>query len=84
MYGLEEAGKLSNERVVSLIKQHGFYETPTPCLFRHVSRSIVFVLVVDDFGVQYHQKSDFDFLVSCLSKLYHVKAHPVGTKFSWL
>ena len=52
MYGLKEAGKLSNLRVVSLLSSFGFHETTTPCLFRHVSRNISFVLVVDDFGVK--------------------------------
>ena len=37
--------------------------------------------MVDDFGVKYHQRQDFDFLVSTLSLLYHAKAHPISTKF---
>ena len=69
MYGLKEAGKLSNLRVVSLLSSFGFYETTTPCYFRHVSRNISFVLVVDDFGVKYHSRVDFDYLVSCLITL---------------
>jgi hypothetical protein len=81
MYGLKEAGKLSQDRLLSHLASHGFHQTPTPCLFRHVSRDIVFALVVDDFGVKYHHRKDFDYLVSTLSLLYHVKAHPVSTKF---
>jgi hypothetical protein len=67
MYGLKEAGQLSNRRLVSLLSSFGFIETATPCLFRHLTRPISFVLVVDDFGVKYHSKVDFDFLVSALS-----------------
>jgi hypothetical protein len=52
MYGLKEAGKLSNLRL-------NFYQTNTPGLFRHSNRPIAFVLVVDDFGVKYHHLSDF-------------------------
>jgi hypothetical protein len=37
--------------------------------------------VVDDFGVKYRFRSDFDFIVSCLSTLYHVKAPPIASKF---
>jgi hypothetical protein len=37
--------------------------------------------VVDDFGVKYHHPSDFAFLVSCLSTLYHVKALPIASSF---
>jgi hypothetical protein len=32
MYGLKEAGKLSNLRVVSLLSPFGFHETTTPRL----------------------------------------------------
>jgi hypothetical protein len=68
-------------RLLSLLSQSGFLETRTPCLFRHVSRPITFVLVVDDFGVKYQNRDDFDFLVSCLSRLYQVKSHPIASKF---
>ena len=57
------------------------YSFTHPGLFRDASRSITFVLVVDDFGVKYHHPSDFAFLVSCLSTLYHCKAHPIATTF---
>ena len=81
MYGLKEAGILSNHRVTSILRQSGFMETTTPCLFRHHQRKIDFALVVGDYGVKYHRKEDFDFLASCLSSYYHVKAHPTSTPF---
>jgi hypothetical protein len=81
MYGLKEAGKLSNLRLVSLLQAFDFFQTNTPGLFRHSTRPITFVLVVDDFGVKYHHPSDFAYLVSCLSTLYHVKAHPIASSF---
>jgi hypothetical protein len=81
MYGLKVAGKLSNLRLVSLLQSFDSHQTHTPGLFRHSTRQITFVLVVDDFGVKYHHPSDFSFLVSCLSTLYHAKAHPIATKF---
>ncbi len=48
---------------------------------RHLTRPIAFALVVDDFGVKYLNHDDFEYLVSSLSRLYQVKAHPVTTKF---
>ncbi len=69
IYGLKESGKLFNERLVSLLSQWGFVQTSTPCLFRHPTRSIAFVLVVDDFGIKYHRRDDFDYLVQCPSTL---------------
>ncbi len=59
----------------------GFVETSTPCLFRHPTRPITFCLVVDDFGVKYTNRHDFHYLVSCLSSIYHVKAHPLAARF---
>ncbi len=83
MYGLKDAGKLSNLRLVSLllVSASGFLETTTPCLFRHVSRPISFVLVVGDFGIKYRNRDDYEHLISCLSRLYHVKSHPIASKF---
>jgi hypothetical protein len=81
IYGLKEFGKLSNDRLVSHLATYGFVETSTPCLFRHPTRSIAFILVVDDFGVKYQNHDDFDYLVQCLLTLYQVKAHPIAHTF---
>jgi hypothetical protein len=77
MYGLKEAGKVFNLRLVSILQSFDFHQTHPPGRFRHAS---TFVLVVDDFCVKYHRPSDFAFLVSCLSTLYHAKAHPIATR----
>jgi hypothetical protein len=81
MHGLKEAGQLSDRRLVSLLSTLDFLENSTPCRLRHLTRHISFVLVVDGFGVKYHSKVDFDYLVSALSFLYQVKAHPVASQF---
>jgi hypothetical protein len=70
MYGLKEAGKMYQGRLLFHLASHGFHQTPTPCLFRQVSHDIVFALVMDDFGVKYHHRKDFDCLVSTLTLLY--------------
>ncbi len=36
---------------------------------------------MDDFGVKYQHRADLDFLVTCLSNLYHCKVHPIAHKF---
>ena len=67
MYGLPQAGKLSQLRLIDHLSQHGFTQCPnTPCLFRHSTRDITFCLVVDDFGVRYGSKDDADFLIDVL------------------
>jgi hypothetical protein len=81
MYGLAMSGKLCKLDLVALLKSFGFHETQTPCLFRHATRNITFCLVVDDFGIKYDTQEDLEYLVSCLSSKYHVKVHPVGTKY---
>ncbi len=68
------------------LASHGFFETTTSCLFRHVSRPVTFVLVIDDFGVKYHHLSDFQYRVSCLSSLYQISLQSPTRLFqiSWL
>ena len=79
--GFPQAGFHANQQLVSHLAQHGYYQTSTPSLFRHVSSEIAFCLVVDDFGVKYRYIDDFHRLVDCLALLYHVKAQPVATTF---
>ncbi len=46
MYGLPQAGKLSQLRLIEYLSQHGFTQCPnTPCLFCHSTRDITFCLV---------------------------------------
>ncbi len=46
----------------------------------HYFRPILLVVIVDDFGVKYQNRDDFDYLVHALSSCYHVKAHPIAHK----
>ena len=53
-YGLPQSGKLANGLLRKLISKHGYYECATiPGLWRHQLCPIIFVLLVDDFGVEY-------------------------------
>ena len=52
MYGLSQAGILANELLLNNLAKFGYYQCKhTPGLWKHKTRPIVFVLVVDDFGV---------------------------------
>ena len=54
IYGLPQAGVLSNKILKKRLAPAGYYNTPhTPGLRKHVSHPISFTLVVDDFGVKY-------------------------------
>jgi hypothetical protein len=52
MYGLPQAGRLSNNDLVDHLAQHGYLQSKTkPGLYQHVTRTITFCLVVDDFAI---------------------------------
>jgi hypothetical protein len=54
MYGLPQAGILTNQLLARRLAIHGYHQTKfTPGLWQHVTRPIQFTLVVDDFGIEY-------------------------------
>ena len=73
MYGLPQAGILANNLLRKRLANHGYYEcTHTPGLWRHNTRNISFVLVVDDFGIKYSNKEDALHLAAALKQHYDV------------
>ena len=53
------------------MKKHGFVQAKkTDDLFTHVLRDILFTLVVDDFGIQYTNKQDCDYLIRIMTEKY--------------
>ena len=83
MYGLQQAGRLANEHLKKQLDPFGFYECEhTPGLWRHRTRPIVFTLWVDDFGVQYINKQDVDYLLHALKWCkYKFKTDWKGTQY---
>ena len=79
--GFSQAGFHANQQLVQHLAEHGYYQTTTPSLYRHLTRPIAFCLVVDDFGVKYSDIADFHALVDCLALRYHVKASPTANLF---
>lgn len=73
IYGLPQAGILAQDRLVKHLAAHGYRQAKhTPCLFKHVSNSVTFTLVVDDFGIKYTRDADADHLMTTLRKLYRM------------
>ena len=71
IYGLPQAGKLAQDRLVKHLASHGYHQAKhTPCLFKHEKNSVAFTLVVDDFGIQYTKEADADHLLKALRELY--------------
>ena len=62
-YGLLQSRKLANDLLRTRLEDAQYYETATtPGLWRHKWSSIQFVLIVDDFGIEYVRKQDADHL----------------------
>lgn len=82
LYGLRQAGRVSQERLLNHLSQHDYYQDDNvPCLFHHKTRNIHFTLVVDDFGIKYFRKQDVDHLHTVLTKLYPVKVDYNATEY---
>ena len=73
MYGLKEAGYLSNIELKRILAKEGYVPSKfTPGLFTHKTRDIAFSLVVDDFGVKYTNKADADHLIKTIEARYPI------------
>ena len=67
IYGLPKAGVLTNKVPKESLAPHGYFEvTHTPGLWQHITRPILFDLVVDDFGGKYIDKAYADHLIAAL------------------
>ena len=54
MYGLSQAGILAKQLVAQFLGNHGYYQVKhTPVLWQHLWRTILFTLVVNNFGIVY-------------------------------
>ena len=74
--------KVASDYLIPRLKEAGYVETgATPGLFKHVSNSIVFALVVDDFFVQYTDMEDFNHLADTLKKHYDITTDMTASKF---
>lgn len=82
MYGLPQAGKLAQDRLVEHLGKHGYHRCRnTPCLFRHETRNIAFTLVVDDFGIKFDTSEDAKHLTDVLKKQYEITEDKAGSKY---
>ncbi len=82
IYGLPQAGILSQQKLIAHLNFHGYTECPhTPCLFQHDTRKTKFTLIVDDFAVKYDTKADANHLLSALSQLYTLRTDWDATQY---
>jgi len=82
IYGLPQAGLLAQQKLIRLLKKHGYKMMPnTPCLFKHESKDVIFSLVVDDFGVKYSNEADAHQLINALQEEYKLHIDWTGNEY---
>jgi hypothetical protein len=85
MYGLPQAGILTNELLQHNLAKHGYRPTQhTNGLWTHDTRPISFSLVVDDFGVKYVGREHAEHLMACIKKKYNISSDWNGTAYCGL
>ena len=73
IYGLPQAGKLSQDRLVKHLAANDYIQcVNTPCLFKHKINGVVFTLVVDDFLIKFKGRDSVDHLLNVLRELYKI------------
>jgi hypothetical protein len=83
VYGLKQAGKLANDLLTTRLEAHGYHQCKTtPGLWRHRWHPVVFVLIVDDFGIEYVERRHADHLLAALKETYQVTTNWTGAKFA--
>ena len=82
MYGLPQAGKLANDQLAQFLLPHHYLPCPvTPGLWMDTTSDLMFLLVVDDFGVRYTKRSDVERLVTTLCTKYHLATDWTGSRY---
>ena len=82
MPGLKQAGKISNTRLTKHLERYGYCPSKrTPSLWSHKTRPVSLTLVVDDFGVKYKGRENFQHLCDALCDLYEITVDESGSKY---
>ena len=85
MYSLKQAGYLANQNLQKHLAEYGY----TLCrhtrgLWKHHTWDIQFVLVVDDFGIQYVYDDDLQHLLNALKDRYTISLDSSGSSYCGL
>ncbi len=82
VWGLPQAGILSNKRLRRKLAQFGYHECVNmPGLCQHETRAISFTLVVDNFGVKYVKKDDVNHLIVSIKSMYSLTEDWTGNMY---
>ena len=82
MYGLPQARSLDHDLLERRLNKEGYFQSQiVPALWKHNTKPIQFVLVVNNFGIKYLKKEDLDYLIQMLEKHYDVSVDLEGKEF---
>ena len=82
MYGLPQAGILANNQLTERLEPKDYYQCRhTPGLWRHKWRPILFLLVLDNFGIKYIGKEHADHLIAAIKENYEFSTGWGGTLY---
>ena len=81
MYGLPHAGKIAQDVLIGRLAKHGYLQTGTTSLFRHVTNGVAFALVADDFDVKFKDLVSVEHLIACLELFYKLTIKRNATKY---
>ncbi len=82
MYGLPQAGSLSHDLLKHRLNKEGYLQSQiVPGFWKHKTKPIQFVLVVDNFGIKYLKQEDLGHLIRSLEKHYDVTVDLEGKEF---
>ena len=82
-YSLPQSGRLANNLLRTCLEKANYYEAATtPGLWCHKWRPVQFVLLVDNFGIEYVGKEHALPLLKTLDMDYKITTDWEGTKFS--
>ena len=86
LYGLKDAGALSKAKLDKILLAAGYSENKiVPCLYKHATNGVSFVLVVDDFAVKYLKDDSLHHLVKTLKDAgYELSVDLKASKFCGL
>jgi hypothetical protein len=83
MYGLPQAGRLANDQLAKFLLPHHYLPCPaiTPGLWKDTTSDLMFMLVVDYFGVRYTNRSDVERLLTTLCTKYRHTTDWTGSRY---
>ena len=85
MYILKQAARISFDRLVELLKPHGYYPlSSNPGIWCHKTLPTKFAVCVDNFGIKYTNPSHAHHLFDTLQKYYTISIDWGGGKYCYL